>query len=429
MVKISPKTHISNTMKKTAEKVGKIELPENFPSELYAFPLLSGYQSYDSYRRASEENKANTLKLDLFVLASTSLGILGGYRACEAIFKNSKKFGKSSIQKDILQTVGAPVGGVLAGFASGYLGHKMFPIKQTSKHEETKTHSKNLVKDIIKDKKKEKKKKALKQAGIFILTLGGAIGGNKGTRTLLASKGAQKADLNKSAQRAVNALGIAAGSFIGLGIGDKMLSDKKIIKIDEEKADYSMGFLLQTASPSLGSFEAGVETSMKDKIKKTFYQIVANVVVPSAVMLPIMRIVKSGLKPGKPLYKKMDRFSKISNNPVTQKFLAEKGITVPVAIGTYALGRYMGDMFDKKVTKKLLEQDFWRNFTELKKDVMKSSMEGIASNDEKKKAEAIKQLAKMREVEKQAKENFSSAKKSKNNSDKSQKPKFSAVPV
>lgn len=392
--------------KDTLNKFKDIKLPEDFPAELYVFPIISGYQSYKSYQRAPEENKKNKLKLNLFVLAGTSLGIFGGYKAFGKIFKKAE--GIKDIKKDLLQTAGAPLGGVIAGFASGYVGSKLFPMKYVppKKEEETKT-SEEMVKEVIKDRKKEKIRNQLKQGGIFLLTLGGALAGNKAARLVLNSPFGKKQKFSNFAEKAINATSVLTGTAIGLWAGDNILGSKKI-KLNDKKAQKSMDFILNEASPSLGAFNAGRQVSLKDRVRSSFYEIVSAVIVPSALILPTTHIVRNNLAKGGVFDKFLKKLEKISPNETTKQFICEKTITVPLTIGAYILGNSLGDLFNQKITKKILEQKFWDDFEKIKQDAIKDSIEGITENDKQKTQIALKKLQKVREIEEIAKENFNS---------------------
>jgi hypothetical protein len=347
------------------------------PAEAFAFPLLCGYHAYDDYKK-EKNNKQQVFLTNLFVLTGTSLGAVAGYKIFSKMIGKAKNI--KQIKKDTIETIGAPLGGLLGGFgfstiSSLYLDYKDKKYLQKTKPSKTTDATKTTptmqqppptpIEKSLPQKVATPKKQShplLKQLGIISATIGGAVLGNRLSSIALQSKSLQKAKLTMFSQNFISAGSIAIGAGIGLATADRIINKKDSV---EKKAVASMDMILTEVTPNVSSFDAVKERNLQSRIQKSFYEIISGIVVPSAIVLPTLFFVRDKLQDDKVLDNQLKFLKKISNNRNTQRTIAEKAVTIPLAIATYFIGDKVGQVFDEKVTKRILDKEF---FDELEKN-------------------------------------------------------------
>jgi hypothetical protein len=112
------------------------------------------------------------------------------------------------------------------------------------------------------------------------------------------------------------------------------------------------------------------EKNLQTRVQKSFYEIISSIVVPSAMVLPTLYFLRNRLKDDKLFEKQLKFVNKITKNRETQRVLCEKAVTIPLAIGSYFAGDKVGQIFDQKVTKKILDQEFWDDLEEKKQEAL-----------------------------------------------------------
>ncbi len=348
-----------------------MKLPDTLPAEALVFPLLCGYHSYQDYKNSPKETKEQTLVMRAFVLAGTTAGIFGGYKIFSKLLEKNKKLKIDQIKKDAISSIGVPLGGIAGGFVTGSLaeGFCSFVMPNSNKHSTINQKDNSYLfdlKDIEKKPKKEDKLNSiLRNIGIILFTIGGATLGSISYMKLAAKQNFKNANYTKFTQRALNFGIIGAGALSGLLVGDTTLNKEQ--SDFNKKTVQNADFLLTELNPTVSAFDSVSDKSFKKRIKNGFYEVVSSVVIPSTIVLPAMYYLRHFIKDDKKFDKHFGFLRHVSTNRLTQKMIFEKSISIPLAVGTYYAGNYIGDIMDKKVTQKFLEQKFWDDLENQKK--------------------------------------------------------------
>lgn len=330
-----------------------IKLPDTLPAEALVFPLLCGYHSYQDYKKAPQETKNQTLVMRSFVLAGTSIGLLSGYKTFEKLLAKNTHI--NQIKKDAISFIGVPLGGIIGGFLSGSLaeGFCSFVLPPSNKK-----HQKSKYSEFKNVKKEKNPNNILKQIGTIVLTITGAALGNVGYMNYAKTKQYKGAQLTNYAQKTINFAAIAAGALTGLITSDLLLNKKQ--SDFNKKTIESTDFLLTQMNSSVSAFDSVSESKFENRIQKGFYEVISSIVVPSAIVLPTLYYLRNFIKNDKAFDKSFGFLRHFSTNRLTQKMIFEKSISIPLAVGTYFAGNYIGNLVDQKVTKKIIEQEFWK---------------------------------------------------------------------
>ena len=382
------------------------KLPDTLPAEALVFPILSGYHTYQDYKSSSKETKNQTLAMRLFVLAGTSIGAVAGFKTFSKILEKNSKLKLHKIKQDAISSIGVPLGGIAGGFVSGSLAEGfcsfIFP---PSSNKKTEVEPVKIAEIKKIDKKLDKKtglKERLKQIGTGLFTITGATFGNIAYMKLAKTKNFKEGHYTKFTQRTVNLALIVAGGFAGLLAGDSLIQKKQseLNKKTIESAD----FLLTEMTPSVSAFDSVSEKNLKKRVKNGFYEIISSIVIPSSIVLPSLYLLRNFIENDKKFDKYFGFLRHVSTKRMTQKMLFEKSISIPLAVGTYVTGNYIGDIMDKKVTQKVLEQKFWDDLEGYKQQSMQELREGIKENNLLKSKKALKNLEKINDISNEAKQ-------------------------
>ncbi|MDD3420046.1 MAG: hypothetical protein PHE78_05535 [Candidatus Gastranaerophilales bacterium] len=387
--------------------IKNIKTPQNVPAEAFAFPLLCGYHAYQDYKQ-EKHNKEQTFLMNIFVLAGTSLGALAGYKTFSKILSKTKHL--SQIKKDTIESIGAPFGGLLGGFGFSTIGasyleyQNMQKAKTPPTTQETKakpkpqtltTSTAPIQKPV---KPHERELKILKQIGTISLAIAGAVVGNRTSIYFLQSQKFKKAKLTQFSQNAINITSIAIGATVGLFGADRLMNKEKPT-IDKKTAQ-NIDTFLSELTPNVTTFDAMKEKNLQTRVQKSFYEIISSIVVPSAMVLPTLYFLRNRLKDDKLFEKQLKFVNKITKNRETQRVLCEKAVTIPLAIGSYFAGDKVGQIFDQKVTKKILDQEFWDDLEEKKQEAFMATREGLQNNDNEKVEKALEEIERYEEIQK-----------------------------
>lgn len=376
-----------------------MKMPETLPAEALVFPLLCGYHAYEDYQKAPVETKKETLVMRLFVLAGTSLGAFAGHQGLEKLLEKNTKI--KQIKKDIISSIGVPLGGIIGGFTAGSFAEGFCALvlppsrKDTRKKQESRYQSLRFLHK--KNNDENGLHPALKKLGVIATTIVGAVLGNHGYLKFAKSKDFHDMNLTKHAQKAVNLTSVGIGAFGGLVTGDMIIDNKQsdLNKKTLENAD----FLLTEMSSTVSAFDSVAEDDFKGRVQKGFYGIISSVVVPSAIVLPTLYYLKNFIEDDKKFDQHFGFLKHISSKRSSQKILFEKSISIPLSVATYFAGDYVGNMVDEKITKKFMEQKFWTELEKRKQQALEESMKSLQEKDNAKLQQSLQNLAKFEKIE------------------------------
>lgn len=375
------------------------KLPDTLPAEAMVFPLLCGYHSYQDYKKAPQETKSQTLVMRSFVLAGTTIGIFAGYKTLSKILEKNKRLQIDQIKKDTISSIGVPLGGIAGGFVTGSMAESFYsfvmPKTKKSPQEIKKSDTSHLLKNT--EIKKEKKLHSiLKNIGIILFTIAGAALGSTSYMKIAAKKAFKDAHYTKFTQKAMNIGLIATGALTGLLAGDTLLNKEQseLNKKTMQNAD----FFLTELNPTVSAFDSVSDNNLKNRIKNGFFEVVSSVVIPSSIVLPALYFLRNFIKDDKKFDKHFGFLRHVSTNRITQKMIFEKSISIPLAVGTYYAGNYIGDLVDKKITQKVLEQKFWEDIEKHEQQSIKDLKDGVEENNPAKLKKALDDLTKIQEI-------------------------------
>lgn len=416
----------------TSRLLGKIvQTPE-----ILTIPVISAYQMHDSYNKADKREKNKTLLRNLFILASTATGILTSVAMTGKLILKSKHL--KPIKPELIKTASIPIGGLVSGLIAGNIANNLLPIKyppSDKKAEEKLTDKitnnygeKSFVMDSL-----------FKTLSIISLTLLSVIGGNALANKALKSKFAtnQFKKINgdsaiKVAKKSFNIASMLAVGTIGNYISRKLLNSKQKTKQENEQKqdltrilnDYDsfnneLSGVLGTTFSTLSGFTVGQEQAASEKLKKSFYEIISNVVIPSSIVIPTTFALTSK-RPPRFIRKAKVNINKAINlmaskipdkkltsslkehlsDPNSREKIVKQSILFPVTITSLYLGHSLGEYFNKKVTEKITKTKMWNQLFQTRQNIVKTAMKGVSEQNHEMKQKAVADLAKIQKLEK-----------------------------
>lgn len=320
---------------------------KSIPPEVMVFPALCGYHAWKDYKNAPKKDKKDVLLMKLTILTGTCLGAFAGHKAIGKLLEKTTHMG--TIKKDAVACIGIPLGGIIGGLAIGTIAEEIFP--NIPELKVPKLDGPKLGINKLEDKLRQKElsrsaKEKLKNAGIVLTTLLGAVVGSIGFSNLMKSEKVIKADLTKFAKTAINITSIGVGAFLGLFIGDSILNDNETEF--NKKTKNGLDIVLTEAS-GVGAFDAVSDRDMKSRMQRGFFGLISEVLIPAAVVLPTLYGLRHITSNEKFFDKHFSFMKKVSSNRDTQKTVFENAISIPLAVVTYSTGNWIGDIADKKV--------------------------------------------------------------------------------
>lgn len=395
--------------KREVKLPNSLKMPDTLPAEALVFPLLCGYHAYEDYKKAPVETKKETLVMRLFVLAGTSIGAYFGHKGFEKALEDNTSM--KQISKDIVSTIGVPLGGILGGFVSGSFaeGFCSFVLPPERKTKRKKQESRYPSLRFLHKKKDDEKGMPswLKKLGVISTTIAGAVVGNTAYINIAKGKEFQESMYTKKAQKTLNLILLGVGALSGLIAGDLMF-DKEQAKRDKKTLE-NADFLLSEMSSTVSAFDSVAENDIKHRVEKGFYGIVSSVIVPSAIVLPTLYYLKNYIKDDEKFDKQFKFMNHLSSKRTTQKVLLEKSISVPLSIATYFAGDYVGNWVDEKLTKRFMEQKFWKELETRKQKAIEESMKSLQNNDDDKLRQSLEELAMFEKMDKEARTSSNSS--------------------
>ncbi|MDD3150074.1 MAG: DUF2951 family protein [Candidatus Gastranaerophilales bacterium] len=362
---------ISSIKKITPKKWTKV------PPELMTIPILSGYQVYENYNKADQVQKNKVLTRDLTVLGFTCAGILGTAVLAGKIFSKST----GNLKDNIAKIVGVPLGGVIGGLTAGTVADKFFPIQYPNIEEKVQEKLEEKLeestsadkKNSESDSKKENKKNILNIA----MTCLGALGGN-----ILGNKIIAKKQISFLPGMFLNFGTIAAGGVAGFFASKPLENNKNKFKTPE---NIDLEVLFSSSYTVVKGVDIAQAKGAQDRIKKGFYEIIAGVIVPTALIFPVAQLIST---------KKVSKFK-------------ENAIMVPLTIASVYLGRLVGDFVNKKVSEKVIDKQIYNKIQDIRQNLILTS---FLHNDKKIRAKASADLEKIIKIEKTLEEEMESEK-------------------
>lgn len=340
-------------VRKVAHKIRKTAQGEwkKMPPELMVVPILSGQQVYESYNKAEEKQKNKVLIRDLIVFGFT----------CGGIFASAHWAGKFCEKKllhmknNVVKIIAAPLGGILGGFLAGTIADKVAPVQYPNVEQKVqKKRSESQIADKTlkqKDKKETKKKKAKNLLTVTMTSLG-AMGG-----TLLGDKFITKKKLRFGFALPVSLGFAAAGGMLGFAVS-KPFEKKKVNPNLNNTNDMAMELLLGDSLTVVDGVNIAQAKSTQSRIRKGFYEIVAGVIAPTIVVLPVAQMIatkKVDKFLGPKLYSKfafMDKYKNLNKN-----LILENAILAPLTILGVMFGRVAGDFVNKNISDRFIKKN------------------------------------------------------------------------
>lgn len=335
---------VAHKIKRTAQGEWK-----KMPPELMVVPILSGQQVYESYNKADSKQKNKVLLRDLIVFGFTCGGIFASVhfvgKLCEKKLLHMKN--------NIVRTIAAPLGGIIGGFVAGTIADKFFPIqypKIEQKIQKKRSESQSVDKTVKQKDKQEQKKKSAKNLLTVTMTSLGALGG-----TLLGDKFITKKKLPFGYALPLSLGFAAAGGVFGFSVS-KPFEKKKVDNVNTAN-DMAMELLFSDSLTVVDGIKIAQAKNTKSRIRKGFYEIVAGVIAPTIVVLPVAQMI--GTKKidkflGPKLYSKfafMDKYKNINKN-----LILENAILAPLAILGVMFGRVAGDFVNKNISDRFIKK-------------------------------------------------------------------------
>ncbi len=319
------------------------------PPELMVVPILSGQQVYESYQKADKDKKEKVLLRDLIVFGFTCGGIFASAHYVGKVFEEKM----THMKNNVIKTVAAPLGGIIGGFIAGTVADKFFPIqypKVEQKVQKKLSSTQNDDKSAKKSEKKEIGKQKAKSVLTVTMTSLGAMGG-----TLLGDKIISKHKLIFAKALPVS-LGMAAlGGLVGFTGSSPFKKPKQGIG---KANDVAMELLLSDSLTVVDGLNIAQAKTTEKRLRRGFYEIVAGVIIPTIVVLPVANMIatkKVDKFLGQKLYSKfafLDRFKKLNKN-----LMLENIILAPLTILGVSLGRLAGDYVNKNISDRFIKKN------------------------------------------------------------------------
>lgn len=413
---------------------GKMLLPGKTPIEAYTIPIISSYQIYDDFKHSDKTEKGKVVLKDIIVLAATCLGAFCANAATKKLL--SKNF--SHIKDETIKFISIPLGGLVSGVIAGETSEILLPtknlnLKKAAKEvvEETiveedklnkKTEESIKENEDTKQIKQRKEHKLLKTVLVMSATCMGVFAGNSAAKMAI-----KKLNLTAVADTlgvtSILAGGIAS-NFITRGVLNHIFPETTAVeKAKESLKDVresnrlfgdNVEDLFNSTSSTLKGFAIGKQKGLENKVKKGFYETISGIVIPAAIILPSTKIIQKSVDTGSKstdellgVLHKLNKYNplkklqeEITNNHQLQKTILKKSIIFPITISSLYIGQSVGNWFNQRITNKILKEEMWSQVLDARENLIKSCLKSVSSNDKDAQKEAVKNLAKVKEIEK-----------------------------